>query len=219
MARVHPIEFTDVQRAGSVAAISIPDGAGVEGGAAIRPSRPRSSSVQRPEPSEISGIEVAFSVLSRADNTLSFSRTSSVSSVFSALFRADNSSFSLSRQSSAQSEPDDEHTDEPVAADGPPPSPHPTLHGRFCKAACSIRSIVQKFKRQARSRRKGRKESHAVFSPANLSKARIWLAAYVSLADYASDVYTISVRSLCCSALPTRKTQGRCISRCITWWA
>ena len=194
MARVHPIEFTDVQRAGSVAAISIPDGAGVEGG--DRPS------------SEISGIEVAFSVLSRADNTLSFSRTSSILSVFPALFRADNSSFSLSRQSSAQSEPDDEHTDEPVAAGGPPPSPHPKLHGRCCKAACSIRSILQKFKRQARSRRKGRKESHAVFSPANLSKARIWLAAYVSLADYASDVYTISVRPLCCSHCPLAKRRG-----------
>jgi hypothetical protein len=39
-----------------------------------------------------------------------------------------------------------------------------------------------------------------LLSPTNLRNLRVWLAAYISVADYGSDAYAISVRPImsCC---------------------
>ena len=219
MARVHPIEceFTNVQSAQSVR-----DGADVED----RDRRPPGSSVKAAMSRGLSGLERAFSAMSRVDNEMSFSRSSSALSALSAISRADNLSFTLSRQSSLQSELDDREPvgddEEPVepAAEGEASLPQPTTgtpHEHFRKGCISLRKKIWKCKMRARSTYRRRMRSTGVFGPASLGKARIWLAAYVSLADYVSDVYTISVRPLCCSRhRPISQCTLCCIVRCIT---
>ena len=194
MARVHPIdcEFTNVQSAQGVR-----DGADVEG----RDRRPPGPSLKF---AASRGLERAFSVMSRVDNEMSFSRSSSALSALSAISRADHLSFTLSRQSSLQSELDDEESFEP-AAEGEASLPQPTTgtpHGHFRKGCISLRKKVWKCKMRARSTYRRRMRSRGMFGPASLGKARIWLAAYVSLADYVSDIYTISVRLLLLSPPP-----------------
>jgi hypothetical protein len=128
-------------------------------------------------------------------------------SALSAISRADNLSFTLSRQSSLQSELDDEEPvgDDEEPVDGEASLPQPTTgtpHGHFRKACISLRKKIWKCKMRARSTYRRRMRSTGVFGAASLGKARIWLAAYVSLADYVSDIYTISVRLLLLSPPP-----------------
>jgi hypothetical protein len=198
MARVHPVEFTHVE-----SAPNIPDCADVESGNGRGP----------PLTHGISGFERAFSVMSRADNALSFSRSFSASSAFSALSRADNFSFaslegSEMEEDAAEQFSDDEDTDEPAAESCAQSSSQPTTpRGLVWKRVFSIRTQLRRLKMRARSKWRRRRRSRALFSPTALSKARIWLAAYVSLADSVSDIYSISVRPIKCIAFVQRRSR------------
>jgi hypothetical protein len=182
MARVHPIDFSDVWN------VDVESGAG----------RGQAGTPRTMLKSGISGLERAFSALSWTDNALSVSRSSSaLSALSSSLSRAGGISFASLEGSKLDDDAavqfsEDEDTEEPAAAVVPPSAPQPTTpHG---KRVSSVRTQLWRIKLRARSKWKRRMRSRALFGPVSLSKARIWLAAYVSLADTVSDIYSISVR-------------------------
>ena len=195
MASVHPLAgpFTDLKAA--------QDGADFDEEAG---DRPPSTTRAAAAPEENRGMLRVFSAILRTD-------VASVERGFSTLAHADNNvSFLESRpdEETAQfstEEADEEATESSVAEGGPPltAQPQSTILSLPCwKRIFSARRIAKMRASNAPRRPRGERVGFfaVLLSPTNLRNLRVWLAAYVSVADYGSDAYAISVRPImsCC---------------------
>ena len=139
--------------------------------------------------SDVASVERGFSALAHADNNVSFVE-----------------SLPDEEQGAAQfsTEEEDEEANEPSLVEGgPPPTarPQPTMPLSPCWKRISPARRIAKMRASPR-RPTGESVGFlaVLLSPANLRNLRVWLAAYISVADYGSDAYAISVRPImsCC---------------------
>jgi hypothetical protein len=141
--------------------------------------------------SDVASVERGFSALAHADNNVSFVE-----------------SLPDGEQGAAQfsTEEEDEEANEPSLVEGGPPptaQPQPTMPLSPCwKRISPARRIAKMRASNAPRRPSGERVGFfaVLLSPTNLRNLRVWLAAYISVADYGSDAYAISVRPImsCC---------------------
>ena len=205
MPRVHPLAcpFTDLNAA--------PDGADFDEEAGDCPPSTRAAAA----PEENRGMLRVFSGQLAALGASLRTDVASVERGFSALAHADNNvSFlgSLPDEEKAAAQFSNEEEDEeaieimiePAVVEAGPPAtaqPQPTVPHSPCWKRISPARRIAKMRASSAPRRPTGESVGllaVLLSPTNLRDLRVWLAAYISVADYGSDAYSISVRPIIC---------------------
>ena len=143
---------------------------------------------------DVADLERGFSALAHADNNVSFSESLPDEDV-----HRDGSVCEWGEE-------DEEATEPSVAEGGPPPTvqPQPTTPHLPCWTRISPARKIAKMRASSAPRRRRTTGERAGLLAAllaalpNATDLRVWLAAYISVADYGSDVYSISVRPIIC---------------------